>query len=285
MIASALALAVGKRSWEEMNSEMIAALSCLFFQGLIKAEVLGLAGITNVGVNISTDSLKSNQVSSNETVHETSRLRAKSSISETTKPITLSVTSTSATMQSPPTTNIFAIEPALEPAVTIGKVKHIDDFVENATIVDLAIRNVNKEVNHDRGDSASGKTTATTMTVTMAAAAVTTTTTATTTTATTTTVTTTTERTTTTTFTTTKSAGITLQDITKVQTTTGNIIPEEPGKEMNTTSAENNDNDENVYKDVNKGDQFKMFIILGLSIGIISVLLIIAMAWFLSRRY
>ena len=69
-------------------------------------------------------------------------------------------------MQSPPTTNIFAIEPALEPAATIGKVKHIDDFVENATIVDLAIRNVNKEVNHDRGNSASGKTTATTMTVT-----------------------------------------------------------------------------------------------------------------------
>ena len=65
-----------------MNSEMIAALSCLFFQGLIKAEVSGLAGITNVGVNISTDSLKSNQVSSNETVHETSRLRAKGSISE-----------------------------------------------------------------------------------------------------------------------------------------------------------------------------------------------------------
>ena len=280
MIASALALAVGKRSWEEMNSEMIAALSCLFFQGLIKAEVSGLAGITNVSFNISTDSLKSNQVSSNETVHETSRLRAKGSISEKKKPITLSVTSTSATMQSPPTTNIFAIEPALEPAVTIGKVKHIDDFVENATIVDLAIRNVNKEVNHDRGDSASGKTTATTMTVTMAAAAVTTTTTAATT-----SVTTTTERPTTTTFTTTKSAGITLQDITKVQTTTGNIIPEEPGKEMNTTSAENNDNDEKVDKDVNKGDQSKMFIILGLSIGIISVLLILAMAWFLSRRY
>ena len=82
MIASALALAVGKKSWEEMNSEMIAALSCLFFQDLIKAEVSGLAGITNVGVNISTDSLKSNQVSSNETVHETSRLRAKGSISE-----------------------------------------------------------------------------------------------------------------------------------------------------------------------------------------------------------
>ena len=183
-------------------------------------------------------------------------------------------------MQSPPTTNIFAIEPALEPAVTIGKVKHIDDFVENATIVDLAIRNVNKEVNHDRGNSASGKTTATTMTVTMAAAAVTTTTTATTT-----TVTTTTERTTTTTFTKTKSAGITLQDITKVQTTTGNIIPEEPGKEMNTTSAENNDNDEKVDKYVNKGDQSKMFIILGLSIGIISMLFILAMAWFLSRRY
>ena len=85
MIASALALAVGERSWEEMNSEMIAALSCLFFQGLIKAEVSGLAGIANVGVNISTDSLKSNQVSSNETVHETSRLRAKSSISEKNK--------------------------------------------------------------------------------------------------------------------------------------------------------------------------------------------------------
>ena len=118
------------------------------------------------------------------------------------------------------------------------------------------------------------------MTVTMAAAAVTTTTTATTT-----TITTTTERTTTTTFTKTKSAGITLQDITKVQTTTGNIIPEEPGKEMNTTSAENNDNDEKVDKDVNKGDQSKMFIILGLSIAIISVLLILALAWFLSRRY
>ena len=70
-----------------MNSEMIAALSCLFFQGLIKAEISGLAGITNVGVDISTDSLKSNQVSSNETVHETSRLRAKSSISKTTKPL------------------------------------------------------------------------------------------------------------------------------------------------------------------------------------------------------
>ena len=264
-----------------MNSEMIAALSCLFFQGLIKAEVSGLAGITNVGdVDISTDSLKSNQVSSNETVHETSRLRAKSSISETTKPLTLSVTSTSATVQSPPTTNIFANEPALEPAVTIGRVKHIDDFVENATIVDPAIRNVNEEVNYDRGDSASGKTTATTMTVPMAAAAVTTTTTATTTRATT-----TTERPTTTTFTKPKSAGITLQDITKVQTTTENIIPEEPGKEMNTTSAENNDNDENVDKDVNKGDQSNMFMILGLSIGIISVLLILAMAWFISRRY
>ena len=269
-----------------MNSEMIAALSCLFFQGLIKAEVSGLAGITNVGdVDISTDSLKSNQVSSNETVHETSRLRAKSSISETTKPLTLSVTSTSATVQSPPTTNIFANEPALEPAVTIGRVKHIDDFVENATIVDPAIRNVNEEVNYDRGDSDSAKTSATTMTVPMAAAAVTTTTTATTTTATTTTVTTTTERPTTTTFTTTKSAGITLQDITKVQTTTENIIPEEPGKKMNTTSAENNDNDENVDKDVNKGDQSNMFMILGLSIGIISVLLILAMAWFISRRY
>ena len=263
-----------------MNSEMIAALSCLFFQGLIKAEISGLAGITNVGVDISTDSLKSNQVSSNETVHETSRLRAKSSISETTKPLTLSVTSTSATVQSSPTTNIFAIEPALQRAVTIGKVKHIDDFVENATIVDPATRYVNEEVNYDRGDSASGKTTATTMTVTMAAAAVTTSTTATTT-----AVTTTTERTTTTTFTTTKSAGITLQDITKVQTTTENIIPEEPGKEMNTTSAENNDNDENVDKDVNKGDQSNMFMILGLSIGVISVLLILAMAWFISRRY
>ena len=245
-----------------MNSKRIAALSCLFFQGLIKAEISGLAGITNVGVDISTDSLKSNQVSSNETVHETSRLRAKSSISETTKPLTLSVTSTSATVQSPPTTNIFAIEPALEPAVTIGKVKHIDDFVENATIVDPATRYVNKEVNHDRGDSAGGKTTATTMTVT-----------------------TTTERPTTTTFTTTKSAGTTVQDITKVQTTTENIIPEEPGKEMNTTSAENNDDDENVDKDVNKGDQSNMFMILGLSIGVISVLLILAMAWFLSRRY
>ena len=70
-----------------------------------------------------------------------------------------------------------------------------------------------------------------------------------------------------------------------MQTITENIIPEEPGKEMNTTSAENNDNDENVDKDVNKGDQSNMFMILGLSIGIISVLLILAMAWFLSRRY
>ena len=48
---------------------------------------------------------------------------------------------------------------------------------------------------------------------------------------------------------------------------------------------ENNDNDENVYKDVNKGDKSNIFMILGLSIGIISVLLILAMAWFLSRRY